>query len=433
MDDVALFYETNIELHRFYDDMRCRDFMKYFTDKYVSSKKIIAIVLFGFLILSFSGCDMLSTADGGQTTTSQKSVEASKEETSELDSNSTTQSETVVDETTQGTEDQTNALEQTSESTKEITQEVVDVDQIPDYSGNPYIELNDNKPAFEEQDISTKEFETYSSLDELGRCGVAFANISKDTMPTEERGKIGMIKPSGWNTIKYSFVDGRYLYNRCHLIGFQLAGENANEKNLITGTRYLNNNGMLPFENRVANYVERTANHVLYRVTPLYDGENLVADGVQMEGYSVEDAGRGICFNVFVYNCQPGVVIDYKNGDSKQSDTVKEDLLAAGLDDYNDVLAQKQATQNGSKTNDNIAQDETAKPSDSQNETQKDQNDDVVTQNTCDYIINTNTKRFHYKSCSSTKTMKEKNTLRFTGTRDEVIAKGYVPCKNCNP
>lgn len=194
--------------------------------------------------------------------------------------------------------------------------EPVSLDAIPAYSGEPYVVINGNVPEFDLEEYGDLEFEIYSPLDSLGRCGVAFANISLLTMPTEERGEIGMIKPSGWHTVRYDFIDGKYLYNRCHLIGFQLAGENANEENLITGTRYLNVEGMLPFENMVDDYVDETGNHVLYRVTPIYEGDNLVAAGVQIEALSVEDGGAGIQFNVFVYNVQPGVVIDYATGEN---------------------------------------------------------------------------------------------------------------------
>ncbi len=194
--------------------------------------------------------------------------------------------------------------------------ESITLDAVPVYAGEPYVFLNDNQPDFSLDDFTTTEFETYSELDWLGRCGVAYANICVELMPTEERGEIGMIKPSGWHTVKYDVVDGKYLYNRCHLIGFQLAGENANEQNLITGTRYLNVVGMLPFENMVAEYVEETGNHVLYRITPIFEGNELVARGVQMEAISVEDEGEGVCFNVFVYNVQPGVEIDYSTGES---------------------------------------------------------------------------------------------------------------------
>lgn len=191
------------------------------------------------------------------------------------------------------------------------------MDNIPEYSGDSYVIINDNIPYFTEEDYTTESFETYSKLDSLGRCGVAYANISIDLMPTEERGSIGMIKPSGWHTIKYDIVDGKYLYNRCHLIGYQLTGENANEKNLITCTRFMNTTSMLEFENKVASYIKETNNHVLYRVTPIYEDENLLATGVEMEAYSVEDNGKGIKFNVFIYNVQDGITIDYKTGDSK--------------------------------------------------------------------------------------------------------------------
>lgn len=192
----------------------------------------------------------------------------------------------------------------------------VSLDAIPAYDGKAYVAVNNNEPFFTDSDMTTTAFENYSDLDSFGRCGVAYANICKDIMPTEERGKIGMIKPSGWHTVKYDVIKDRYLYNRCHLIGYQLAGENANPKNLITGTRYLNVEGMLPFENLVADYVNNTGNHVLYRVTPMFSGSNLVANGVLIEAKSVEDNGGGILFNVYCYNVQPGVGINYENGDS---------------------------------------------------------------------------------------------------------------------
>ncbi len=192
----------------------------------------------------------------------------------------------------------------------------VSVEDIPAYSGEPYVILQDNQPNFDLKDLTLEPFEIYSELDYLGRCGVAYANVCLDIMPTGPRGDIGQVKPSGWQTVKYDCVDGKYLYNRCHLIGYQLAGENANRQNLITGTRYMNVEGMLPFENMVDGYVEETENHVLYRVTPIFEGDNLLASGVQMEAFSVEDEGEGLCFNVYVYNVQPGVVIDYATGES---------------------------------------------------------------------------------------------------------------------
>ena len=192
------------------------------------------------------------------------------------------------------------------------------LEEIPEFSGDAYIAINGNVPFFVEEEYTTESYEYYSELDELGRCGVTMACIGVDIMPTEERGSIGSVKPSGWQSVKYDIVDGKYLYNRCHLIGFQLAGENANKQNLITGTRYLNIEGMLPFEDLVADYVKETENHVLYRVTPIFEGDNLVASGVVLEGWSVEDDGEGICFCVYAYNAQPGIVIDYATGDSYQ-------------------------------------------------------------------------------------------------------------------
>ncbi len=194
------------------------------------------------------------------------------------------------------------------------------VKNIPPFSDDAYVVINNNMPDFSNVEISADSYEYYSDLDILGRCGIAIACIGIDLMPTEERGSIGQIKPTGWHTVKYDFVDGKYLYNRCHLIGYQLTGENANEKNLITGTRYLNVEGMLPFENMVADYVKETENHVLYRVTPVYDGDNLLARGVQIEAFSVEDQGEGICFNIYAYNNQPGVEINYATGESCLAD-----------------------------------------------------------------------------------------------------------------
>ena len=209
-----------------------------------------------------------------------------------------------------------------NESTAGGSQDPVNVtlDNIPAYSGTPYVVIDDNEPDFTEDELTDQSYESYSDLDELGRCGVAASNIGTDLMPTGKRGKIGQVKPSGWQTIKFDNVDGKYLYNRCHLIGYQLTAENANKKNLITGTRYLNTQGMLPFENLVADYIKETGNHVLYRVTPIFSGDDLVAKGVEMEAWSVEDGGDGVCFHVYCYNNQPGIKIDYATGDSHTTD-----------------------------------------------------------------------------------------------------------------
>ena len=264
---------------------------------------------------------------------------------------------------------------------------VADLSAIPEFSGEPYVVLNGNEPLFEEEDYVEAPFELYSDLDELGRCGVAYANICKELMPTEKRGNISAVKPSGWQKAEYDFVDGRYLYNRCHLIGFQLAGENANPRNLITGTRYMNVQGMLPFENMVADYVDETDNHVLYRVTPVFEGDNLVASGVVMEAASVEDQGEEICFHVYVYNNQPGVDINYATGESALAESDKGS--AAGAADQEKEEAQ--------------------------------------------YILNENSKKFHLPECSGVQDMKETNKREYTGSREDLIAGGYEPCKNCKP
>ena len=215
-------------------------------------------------------------------------------------------------------------LEQVSEN--QLQNEIIytvsstDLESIPEYSNSPYIILNDNKPEFTEEELKTSPFESYRKLDSLGRCGVAMANIGLELMPKadEERESISNVEPTGWINKKYEIVDGGYLYNRCHLIGYQLTAENANEKNLITGTRYMNTEGMLPFENKITDYIKETRNHVLYRVTPIFEGNNLVASGVKLEAQSIEDNGKGICFNVYCYNVQPGIIIDYATGNSKE-------------------------------------------------------------------------------------------------------------------
>ncbi len=283
--------------------------------------------------------------------------------------------------------------------------------EIPAYSGTPYTEVNGNKPYFTEADLTTQSFETYSELDSLGRCGVAYANVGQDLMPTEPRGEIGAVKPTGWHLVKYDNVDGKYLYNRCHLIAYMLAAENANPQNLITGTRYLNVQGMLPFETKVCDYVKNTGNHVLYRVTPIFDGDNLLADGVLMEAYSVEDAGEGISFCVFAYNVQPGIGIDYATGDN----------WAEGSETYQSAAASVTVETPAPQPEIDTAVQSTPESSAPQ--------ESLGTT----YVLNTNTKKFHYPTCSSVDDMKEKNKQIYTGSREEVINMGYVPCKRCNP
>lgn len=263
---------------------------------------------------------------------------------------------------------------------------VADIEDVPEYSGQPYVEINNNEPDFSQEELQEESYEYYESLDSLGRCGMAESCIGQELMPSEKRGSIGQVKPSGWHTVKYEHVDGKYLYNRCHLIGYQLTAENANEKNLITGTRYMNVEGMLPFENMVADYIKETNNHVLYRVNPVYEEDNLVASGVQMEAESVEDHGEGICYNVYVYNVQPGVTIDYATGESQLADEEEE--------------IQEQDSGNSS---DNT------------------------------YILNNNSRKFHQVTCSSVQDMSESNKKEYTGTRNDLVEMGYEPCGRCKP
>ncbi len=269
-----------------------------------------------------------------------------------------------------------------------------------DYCGNAVAIINGNVPQFSEDEITNISFECYGELDYLGRCTAAVACVGQDLMPTVERDSIWMVKPTGWNQNKYPGLvdsDPPYLYNRCHMIGYQLTGENANEKNLITGTRYMNIEGMLPYENEVAEYIRSTENHVMYRVSPIFTGENLLCDGVQIEAYSVEDGGNGISFNIFCYNVQPGVTIDYSDGSNCLSDTVVE-FVPNEVDntDVGDRSAQENSE--GYK-----------------------------------YVANKNTKKFHYPSCESVDDISEKNKLYTNDSRDKLIENGYSPCKRCNP
>lgn len=251
-----------------------------------------------------------------------------------------------------------------------------------EYSGNPFVAVNGNIPYFTDEEKKTTEvFEKYSELDNLGRCGVAYANVCKELMPTEKRESLSSVTPSGWKNKQYDFVDGGWLYNRAHIIGFQLAGEQANELNLITGTRYFNVEGMLTFENMVADYVKEDDGHVLYRVTPIYEGNNLVAEGVLMEGWSIEDNGESICFNVFCYNVQPGVKINYATGDSW------------------------------------LVENNNEKPNDK----------------TTTYILNINSKKIHKETCKNAESISEHNKRVFDGTKEELIEQGYSPCGTCKP
>lgn len=288
-------------------------------------------------------------------------------------------------------------ISQKSENGASAVKQTADPNDIPEFSGKPFAVINENRPNFTDSELTTHGYEQYSELDKLGRCGTATACACKDIMPTEERDGIGQVKPSGWHTVKYDNISGKYLYNRCHLIGFQLSGENANVKNLITGTRYINTEGMLPFENMVADYIKETNNHVMYRVTPVFYGDDLVARGVQMEAFSVEDNGDGICYNVFVYNSQPGIEIDYATGESRLAENVEADTSNYDKQSDSDQAADSSLPQSGT------------------------------------YILNKSTKKFHYPSCSASKQIEADNRAEFFGDRNELIDDNYSPCKNCNP
>ena len=367
-------------------------------------RALAMMVCLALVMQSASGCGTTEPAQGVQETTD--------------DIEEKTQDQTV-------TEEQEKSLPSTENAT--TIEETFDFAAVPAYDGKAYVAVNDNVPFFTEEELSSASYETYGELDPLGRCTVCVASVGQDLMPAEERGNIGMVKPTGWHTVKYDFVDGKYLYNRCHLIGYQLTGENANEKNLITGTRYLNIEGMLPFENMVADYVKETDQHVMYRVTPVFEGDNLLAAGVLMEGKSVEDNGDGVLFCVFAYNVQPGVSIAYATGESSADGTI-----------VNDTSAQEETQQPA----DNVQQEETQQPADNnvqQKETQQPADTNVTQQETSQsaetqtYVLNTNTHKFHKPGCYSVEKIKPENYAEFTGTREEAIAYGYDPCKNCNP
>lgn len=284
---------------------------------------------------------------------------------------------------------------------------------VPAFEGNPYVYVNDGEPTFtDEQRAAEPGHEHYGELDELGRCTAAFAVVGPETQPTEKRGSIGEIRPSGWQMAKYDFVEGKYLFNRCHLLGYQLTGENANPQNLITGTRYLNIQGMLPFENAVADYVDATGNHVLMAVTPIFEGSELVARGVHMMAESVEDGGEGVAFNVFCYNVQPGAVIDYGTGASM----LEED--ATPLPDVSGAESAPDAASEGAG----------AREASEKGATGSDEGKGVA-----EYVLNTNSRKFHLPSCSSVGQMSPKNREDVEDTRENLIANGYDPCKRCNP
>ena len=346
-------------------------------------KKILALLLAVMMVLSLAACGNDATTETKPNTdisTTAPSTESTPDATEPSGSDSTTPPTDATDPSTDTTVQDPNTIT------------VENLNHTLFNGTDAYIIVNNGVPFFTEAEKVTKSFEKYAELDALGRCGVTYACVGKDLMPTEDRESISSVYPSGWkyngksNNNQYEFVDGKYLYNRCHLIGFQLTGENANEKNLITGTRFLNINGMLTFENMIADAVREDGLHVLYRVTPIYKGNNLVAEGVLMEGYSVEDNGDTIQFCMFAFNVQPGVEIDYETGKNWLAETTSTTPTT---------------------------------PSEDQNQEQ--------------YVLNTNSKKFHKPDCSSVESMSEKNKQEKTCTREELINDGYTPCGVCKP
>lgn len=327
--------------------------------------------------------------------------------------------------TEKGTELGTTEVNKTTENVIETTTDATTTEEniaiiegdwkadIPAFDGStPVAIVNFNKPFFKEEDMTTELFFSFDDLDKLGRCGIAFGCIDKSSLPTEERGEIGGVRPSGWHIEKYNdIIEGNYVYNRCHLLAYCLSGQNANEKNLITGTRYLNIDGMLPYELKLASYLKQNEDmHVLYRVTPVFENDNLVANGVLMEAISVEDAGNDICFCVYAYNVQPGVDINYVTGKTTYSGRFLEEARKAGAASVRELIAE--------------AEDTSITTQEATTEASTDIHD---------YILNKNTRKFHYPYCSSVNDMAEHNKLPFDGTRDQVIAMGYKPCQRCNP
>ena len=318
------------------------------------------------------------------------------------------------------------------------------------YAESPAIEVNGGKPFFMKDDSYGNLSGAYSvvyddsfllsELDAIGRTGVAVSIIGKETFPTEERGQIGDIRPSGWHTVKYDCIPDMYLYNRCHLLGYQLTGLNAEPKNLITGTRYMNVQGMEPYETMTADFVANTGMHVLYRVTPIYDGDELLVRGVLMEAVSLEDSGKGLCFAAYCFNVQPGIAIDYATGESEEIDS--GDSAGNRSNESNDPgNRNSESSETGdSEVRENPSDDSEIGKNSDDNQSQGSENNQTTETDTSDrqsqeqdYILNTNTHKFHHTWCSSVNDMKEKNKRAFHGTRDEVIGMGYAPCKRCNP
>lgn len=356
-----------------------------------NTKRLLAILLSIVMLLSFVGCD-IESSDYGQSSTIESSssiIDDTSDDSSQItDSEDESSSTTSQDTPSTSTQTPSTTQNPNSSSVGTGTANAVDPSTLPAYSGTAWTVVNNNQPNFSASELTTKAYEKYSSLDSLGRCGVAIASCGKEIMPgaNEERGSISSIKPTGWVQKNYSGVSGGYLWNRCHLIGWQLSAENANRQNLITGTRYMNINGMLPFENMVADYIRETGNHVAYRITPVFEGRNLVCSGVQMEAYSIEDNGDSICFNVYCYNVQPDITINYATGDSSGPSS---------------STTTSTPTTEQDNTNDNQAA-----------------SGDMV------WIPNSGSKYHSRSGCSNMKNPRQV-------TKQEAENEGYEPCKKC--
>lgn len=346
-----------------------------------NTKRLFAFLLSIIMLFSFVGCDIDTSDYNGNS-----SIESSSNTTDVFDDESSVVDSNAKSSSTDST-NSSSAQESNVSSVGIGTASSVDPSTLPAYSGTAYVVINNNQPNFSSSELTTTGYEKYSSLDSLGRCGVALASCGKEIMPgaDEERKSISSIKPTGWIQKSYSGISGGYLWNRCHLIGWQLSAENANRENLITGTRYMNINGMLPFENMVADYIKETGNHVAYRITPIFEGRNLVCSGVQMEAYSIEDDGDGICFNVYCYNVQPGITINYATGDSSGP-----------------------------------SNESSSKPSTEQTPS----NDNQTSNGTMVWIPNSGSKYHSRSSCSNMKNPRQV-------TKQEAENQGYDPCKKC--
>ncbi len=417
-------------------------------------KKIVlgVLVLLALVVAYFSGrLSLINNRSQKEYSDSREDEAVTQKQSAEMEvSSSMTSTEEVIDDVTpqesESSKAQIDEIEK-EDGAREAGADGAEFDKsiISPYSGIPYEEVNDNRPFFlgsinvdSAFDTTAEEFVYYSELDDLGRCGQAYANVCSANLPTEPREEIGSIKPSGWQTIKYpDVIEDLYLYNRCHLIGYQLGGGSANERNLITGTRYMNVDGMLPFENRIKEYVTQTQNHVLYRVTPIFEGDNLLADGVLMEAYSVEDSGEGVSFCVYVYNVQPGIVIDYATGDSREmtpeelAQTNRSEGFGGELSEKSDLVSEPENDQSSETSVDRAVErtDETVSEGTGYN---FDTYDNEEQQNITDkWVLNTKSHRIHKPTCDSVPKIAPQNYDTSNESVEELEAKGYKKCGQC--